>query len=54
VERVRAMLVRLGQRFAWRCKIARLERQHARGYARRTVLLGEFDVWESEQAWGEE
>ena len=34
-------------------KIARLEQQHAEGYARHPVEPGEFDVWEAEQAWGE-
>lgn len=30
-----------------------LEQRHAQGYARHPVKPGEFDVWESEQAWGE-
>ena len=30
-----------------------LEQQHASGYARFPVQSGEFDIWESEQAWGE-
>jgi metal-responsive CopG/Arc/MetJ family transcriptional regulator len=33
-------------------KILELEQQHAEGYARYPVEPGEFDVWESEQAWG--
>jgi metal-responsive CopG/Arc/MetJ family transcriptional regulator len=36
-----------------RLRVARLERQHAEGYARHPVEPGEFDVWEAEQAWGE-
>lgn len=35
-------------------KIARMEQQHAEGYARHPVEPGEFDVWESEQAWDEQ
>ena len=31
-----------------------LERRHREGYARRPVLRGEFDIWESERAWGDE
>ncbi|NJN99224.1 MAG: FKBP-type peptidyl-prolyl cis-trans isomerase [Anaerolineales bacterium] len=34
-------------------KIAEMERQHAEGYARYPVEPGEFDIWETEQAWGE-
>ena len=30
-----------------------LEQQHAEGYARFPVQPGEFDLWESEQSWGE-
>lgn len=30
-----------------------LEEKHRRGYARRPVRSGEFDVWEAEQAWPE-
>ncbi len=33
--------------------VSRLERQHTEGYARHPVEPGEFDIWESEQAWGE-
>jgi metal-responsive CopG/Arc/MetJ family transcriptional regulator len=33
--------------------ISKLEQQHAEGYARYPILPGEFDIWESEQAWGE-
>ena len=29
------------------------EQQHAQGYARHPVTPGEFDVWDTEQAWGE-
>jgi Arc/MetJ-type ribon-helix-helix transcriptional regulator len=31
--------------------MAKLERQHAEGYAKHPVTSGEFDVWESEQVW---
>ncbi len=33
--------------------ISKLEQQHAEGYAKHPVAPSEFDVWESEQAWGE-
>jgi metal-responsive CopG/Arc/MetJ family transcriptional regulator len=33
--------------------ISKLEQQHAEGYAKHPVAPGEFDIWESEQAWGE-
>ena len=33
--------------------IAELERQEIEAYKRLPVTPGEFDVWESEQAWGE-
>jgi metal-responsive CopG/Arc/MetJ family transcriptional regulator len=33
--------------------VARLERQHAQGYAAHPMEPGEFDVWEAEQTWGE-
>jgi hypothetical protein len=34
-------------------RIAQLERQQAAGYARHPVVPGEFDIWESEQVWGD-
>jgi metal-responsive CopG/Arc/MetJ family transcriptional regulator len=33
--------------------ICKLEQQHAQGYALHPVTPDEFDVWETEQAWGE-
>lgn len=33
--------------------LARLEAQHAEGYAKHPVEVGEFDVWEHEQDWGD-
>ena len=33
--------------------IAELERQEIEAYKRLPVTAGEFDVWKSEQAWGE-
>jgi metal-responsive CopG/Arc/MetJ family transcriptional regulator len=33
--------------------IRQLEQQHADGYARFPIQRGEFDIWESEQTWGE-
>ena len=32
--------------------IEKLEQKQAEGYRQHPVALGEFDVWESEQAWG--
>jgi len=34
-------------------RIRQLEERQAAGYARHPVEPGEFDVWESEQVWGE-
>ncbi|MDI6450655.1 ribbon-helix-helix domain-containing protein [Anaerobaca lacustris] len=36
-----------------RLSTSRLEQKHRRGYERRPVQKGEFDVWEKEQAWGD-
>jgi len=36
-----------------RYQIRRLEERQAAGYARHPVEAGEFDVWESEQVWGD-
>jgi metal-responsive CopG/Arc/MetJ family transcriptional regulator len=33
--------------------ISELERKHIDGYQRQPVKAGEFDMWETEQAWGE-
>lgn len=33
-------------------RIRQLEERQAAGYARRPVEPGEFDIWESEQVWG--
>jgi metal-responsive CopG/Arc/MetJ family transcriptional regulator len=35
-----------------RMMIAELEQKQAEGYRQQPVLPGEFDIWESEQAWG--
>ena len=37
-----------------RVRVKDLELRHRLGYTRRRVARGEFDVWESEQAWGDE
>lgn len=37
-----------------RARIAELELKHRQGYERRPVRRGEFEVWESEQVWGDE
>jgi len=36
-----------------RLELRALEEKHRRGYAAKPVRRGEFDVWESEQAWPE-
>jgi metal-responsive CopG/Arc/MetJ family transcriptional regulator len=36
-----------------RLDLRRLEEKHRRGYAAKPVRRGEFDDWESEQAWPE-
>lgn len=49
----RSAFIRDALEFAlWRHKIRELEEKHAEGYARHPVEPGEFDIWESEQAWG--
>jgi len=37
-----------------RYSIEQLERKHRQGYERHPVVIDEFSVWESEQAWGDE
>jgi metal-responsive CopG/Arc/MetJ family transcriptional regulator len=37
-----------------RMRVTEWERQHREGYARLPVEPSEFDLWESEHAWGEE
>jgi len=49
----RSAFIRAALRLALlRYEIARMEQQHAAGYARHPVEQGEFDVWETEQPWG--
>lgn len=51
----RSAFIREALRLALRQhRIAKLEQQHAEGYARHPVEPGEFDVWQAEQAWGEQ
>ena len=50
----RSALIRQALQLALRRhKIAKMEERHAEGYARHPVEPGEFDVWETEQTWGE-
>jgi metal-responsive CopG/Arc/MetJ family transcriptional regulator len=35
-------------------RVEELERKHRQGYQKRPVAGGEFDVWESQQQWGDE
>ena len=37
-----------------RLHIQRLEKRHKQGYRSKPVNKGEFDIWEKEQAWGDE
>lgn len=37
-----------------RRRVQEMEEQHRKGYARHPVEPEEFDVWETEQAWGDE
>ena len=37
-----------------RCSLEQLERKHRQGYEQHPVAAGEFSVWETEQAWGDE
>jgi metal-responsive CopG/Arc/MetJ family transcriptional regulator len=51
----RSALTREALRAAIRdIKIKRLEKGHRAGYERYPVAQGEFDVWHSQQAWGDE
>jgi metal-responsive CopG/Arc/MetJ family transcriptional regulator len=36
-----------------RHRIRELEQKHRRGYEKRPVKRGEFDIWQTEQRWGE-
>jgi metal-responsive CopG/Arc/MetJ family transcriptional regulator len=46
---IRDALIQALQRY----RINQLEQKHAEGYANHPVGSGEFDAWETEQAWGE-
>jgi metal-responsive CopG/Arc/MetJ family transcriptional regulator len=37
-----------------RCRLKELEKKHRLGYQRHPVAGGEFDIWESEQQWGDQ
>ena len=37
-----------------RYNLEQLERKHRQGYERHPTTRGEFEVWEGEQAWGDE
>lgn len=36
-----------------KCRVKELEQKHRLGYQKRPVKRGEFDVWETEQQWGD-
>jgi metal-responsive CopG/Arc/MetJ family transcriptional regulator len=51
----RSAFVRDALQVALRCHVvAQLEQRHARGYANDPIMPGEFDLWETEQHWGEQ
>jgi metal-responsive CopG/Arc/MetJ family transcriptional regulator len=51
----RSALTREALRAAIRdIKLKRLEKLHRAGYERYPVAKGEFDVWNDQQAWGDE
>ena len=55
LETTRSAFIREALQLALqRYRITELEKKQARGYARHPVEPGEFDIWENEQAWGEE
>jgi metal-responsive CopG/Arc/MetJ family transcriptional regulator len=35
-------------------RLQRLEQKHRRGYEKSPVKIDEFNIWEKEQAWGDE
>ncbi len=37
-----------------RYRVKELEEKHRRGYREQPVKRGEFDIWETEQRWGDE
>ena len=37
-----------------RVRVTELEQKHREGYARKPAAKGEFDIWETEQVWGDE
>ena len=46
-------VVQLFNRWFGEVTVAELERQEIEAYKRLPVMAGEFDVWESEQTWGD-
>lgn len=64
IEQVDALAKQMGTtrsgltREALRAAIARrrtqaLERKHRRGYRKKPVKKGEFDIWQTQQKWGD-
>ncbi len=54
LETTRSAFIREALRLALnRHKLRLMEAQHAKGYADYPVEPEEFDVWETEQTWGE-
>ena len=54
LETTRSAFVREALQLALRRhRILKMERQQAEGYAKHPIKPGEFDVWITEQAWGD-
>ena len=54
LDTTRSAFIREALRAALRrYEIAKMEQKHAEGYERHPVEPGEFDGWDTEQAWGE-
>ena len=51
---VSEFVLQLLKRWFGEMTVAELEQQEITAYQRMLVVTGEFDVWESEQSWGEE
>ncbi len=51
---VSEFVLQLLKRWFGEITVAELEQQEIAAYKRMPVVAGEFDVWQSEQSWGEE
>jgi metal-responsive CopG/Arc/MetJ family transcriptional regulator len=54
LETTRSAFIRSALQLALRRHaVSKLEQQHSEGYAKHPIAPGEFDIWESEQEWGQ-